>query len=63
MDEVSHRWLFATAADREVRHAKLVADPAWQSFAQTYGHLLVSRRQSAVAAGILFAGLRAPELN
>jgi hypothetical protein len=44
MDEVSHLWLFADAADRETRHAKLLADPAWQRFAQTYGHLLVSRR-------------------
>jgi hypothetical protein len=44
MDEVSHLWLFANAADREIRHAKLLADPAWQRFAQTYGHLLVSRR-------------------
>jgi hypothetical protein len=44
MDEVSHLWLFANAADREARHARLLADPAWQRFAQTYGHLLVSRR-------------------
>ena len=27
MDEVSHLWLFADAADRETRHAKLLADP------------------------------------
>jgi hypothetical protein len=44
MDEVSHLWLFTDAADRESRHASLLADPAWQRFAQTYGHLLVSRR-------------------
>jgi hypothetical protein len=44
MDEVSHLWAFADAADREERHRKLSADPAWQKFAQTYGHLLVSRR-------------------
>jgi len=44
MDEVSHLWLCADAADREMRHTKLLADPAWQRFAQTYGHLLVSRR-------------------
>jgi hypothetical protein len=44
MDEVSHLWLFADAADRESRHARLLADPAWLRFAQTYGHLLVSRR-------------------
>lgn len=44
MDEVSHLWMFSNAADREARHAKLLADPAWQRFAQTYGHLLVSRR-------------------
>jgi hypothetical protein len=44
MDEVSHLWMFSDAADRETRHAKLLADPAWQSFAQTYGHLLISRR-------------------
>ncbi len=44
MDEVSHLWMFTDAADRESRHAKLQADPAWQRFAQTYGHLLVSRR-------------------
>jgi hypothetical protein len=44
LDEVSHLWLFEDAADREVRHANLLADPAWQRFAQTYAHLLVSRR-------------------
>jgi len=44
MDEVSHLWVFADALDREHRHVKLLADPAWQRFAQTYGHLLVSRR-------------------
>jgi NIPSNAP len=44
MDEVSHLWMFRDAADREERHAKLLADPAWQRFVQTYGHLLVSRR-------------------
>jgi hypothetical protein len=44
MDEVSHLWAFADAADWEERHRKLSADPAWQKFAQTYGHLLVSRR-------------------
>ncbi len=44
MDEVSHLWLFTNAADREARHTKLLADPAWQRFAHTYGHLLVSRR-------------------
>ena len=44
MDEVSHLWMFDDAADRERRHGKLLADPAWQHFAQTYGHLLVSRR-------------------
>jgi NIPSNAP len=44
MDEVSHLWMFADAADWEERHRKLLADPAWQNFAQKYGHLLVSRR-------------------
>jgi hypothetical protein len=44
MDEVSHIWAFADGADRERRHEKLMADPAWRHFAQTYGHLLVSRR-------------------
>ncbi len=44
MDEVSHLWAFANSADREARHARLLADPAWQRFAQTYGHLLASRR-------------------
>jgi hypothetical protein len=44
MDEVSHLWAFTDAADREARHARLLADPAWRQFAGTYGHLLVSRR-------------------
>jgi hypothetical protein len=44
MDEVSHLWIFNDGVDRERRHEKLQADPAWQRFAQTYGHLLVSRR-------------------
>jgi hypothetical protein len=44
MDEVSHLWMFANAADWEERHRRLLADPAWQQFAAKYGHLLVSRR-------------------
>jgi NIPSNAP len=44
MDEVSHIWAFGDGTDREARHARLMADPAWQRFTQTYGHLLVSRR-------------------
>lgn len=44
MDEVSHLWIFKDGSDREARHEKLQADPAWQSFARNYGHLLVSRR-------------------
>lgn len=44
MDEVSHLWMFGDAADWERRHRKLLADPAWQDFAQRYGHLLISRR-------------------
>jgi hypothetical protein len=44
MDEVSHLWMFADATDWEERHRRLLADPAWQSFAQKYGHLLISRR-------------------
>lgn len=46
MDEVSHLWAFADAADREARHARLQADPAWKAFTATHGHLLVARRNS-----------------
>lgn len=46
MDEVSHLWAFADAADREARHARLQADPEWKAFTSTHGHLLVSRRNS-----------------
>jgi hypothetical protein len=45
MDEVSHLWLFDDAADRETRHAKLLAD------------------QSALAAGVVFAGPRSPGVS
>jgi hypothetical protein len=44
MDEVSHLWSFEDAADREARHNRLAADPAWGRFTSTYGHLLVARR-------------------
>jgi hypothetical protein len=44
MDEVSHLWSFTDASDREARHGRLSADPAWRTFTSTYGHLLVARR-------------------
>jgi hypothetical protein len=44
LDEVSHLWSFADAADRETRHKRLSMDPAWLRFTSTYGHLLVARR-------------------
>jgi NIPSNAP len=58
MDEVSHLWVFSDAADREERHAKLAADPAWQRFTQTYGHFLVSRRNQLWRPASFSPGLR-----
>jgi hypothetical protein len=46
---------------REAGHAKLLADPAWRRFAQTYGNFLVRRRNN-VAAGVLFTGPGEPEI-
>ncbi|MGQ3027664.1 MAG: NIPSNAP family protein [Ferrovibrionaceae bacterium] len=57
MDEVSHLWAFADAADREVRHARLQADPGWKAFTSTHGHLLVSRRNCLWRAAPFSPGL------
>jgi hypothetical protein len=57
MDEVSHLWSFADAADRESRHDRLSVDPAWRKFTSTYGHLLVARRNQLWRATSFSPGL------
>jgi hypothetical protein len=57
MDEISHLWAFADAADREARHNRLAADPAWRTFTSTYGHLLVARRNQIWRAASFSPGL------
>jgi len=56
MDEVSHLWSFADAADREARHARLAADPAWHNFTSTHGHLLIARRNQLWRAAAFSPG-------
>ena len=62
-DEVSHLWLNANTADREARHAKLLRRSRMATLCATYGASAGQPAQSALAAGILFTGPGAPELN
>jgi hypothetical protein len=57
MDEISHLWAFTDATDREARHGRLAADPAWRAFTSTYGHLLVARRNQLWRAASFSPGL------
>jgi hypothetical protein len=56
MDEVSHLWLFDDAADRETRHAKSRLAAVCADLRASSGQ----PPQSALAAGVVFAGPRSP---